>query len=335
LRRLFWIFIFLLVSILAAAGVLLSELHSPYYNAAQEETFIYVPPGANAAKVAGLLKEQGILHTKLPFRLWLRRHGFDRSLKAGEYRFSGMSTPIEIAERLSRGDVYFRSITIPEGLTALETADLLARGGFGDREKFEAAILRAGLIRDLNQSAQNLEGYLFPETYRFGRRDDEEAVIGAMVNQFRNRMNKILEESPLPDGWTLARIVTLASMIEKEVKTPSEQPIAASVMVNRLRLNMTLGIDATIIYAMKLAGTWNGNIRRSDLRMESPYNTYINRDLPPGPICNPGESTIRAALNPEKTDYLYYVSKNDGTHQFSKDLRSHNNAVNLYQRSGR
>jgi len=335
LRRLFWICIFLLISILAAAGVLLSELHSPYYNAAQEETFIYVPPGANAAKVAGLLKEQGILHTKLPFRLWLRHNGFDRSLKAGEYRFSGMSTPIEIAERLSRGDVYSRSITIPEGLTAFETADLLVRGGFGDREKFEAAILRAGLIRDLNQSAQNLEGYLFPETYRFGRRDDEEAIIGAMVNQFRSRMNKLLGESPLPDGWTVARIVTMASMIEKEVKTPSEQPIVASVMVNRLRLNMTLGIDATIIYAMKLAGTWNGNIRRSDLRMESPYNTYIYRDLPPGPICNPGESAIRAALNPEKTDYLYYVSKNDGTHQFSKDLRSHNNAVNIYQRSGR
>ena len=313
----------------------MSELHSPYYNAAGEETFIYIPPGSNAGNVARLLKEQGLLHTKLPFRLWLRRYNLDRSLKAGEYRFSGGTTPIEIAERLSRGDIYFRSITIPEGLTAQETVELLARTGFGDREKLEALLLRTGLIQDLNPSAKNLEGYLFPETYRFGRRDDEEAVIGAMVNQFRNRIDRILKESPLPDGWSIAHIVTLASMIEKEVKTPSEQPIVASVIFNRLRRNMTLGIDATIIYAMKLAGTWNGNIRRSDLQMESPYNTYIHRGLPPGPICSPGESTIRAALNPEKTDYLYYVSKNDGTHQFSKDLRSHNNAVNRYQRSGR
>ena len=335
MKRLLWICIFLSIFILAVTGGLLSELYSPYYNAARDETFVYIPPGTNAAIVAGLLKEHGILHTKLPFRLWLRRNGFDRNLKSGEYRFSGMATPIEIAERLSRGDVYFRSITIPEGLTALETVELLTRGDFGEREKFHAALSRVYLISDLNQSAQNLEGFLFPETYRFGRKDDEEAIISAMVNQFRYRMNKILEESPLPNGWTVARIVTLASMIEKEVKTPSEQPVVASVIFNRLRLNMTLGIDATIIYAMKLAGTWNGNIRRSDLQMESPYNTYIHRDLPPGPICNPGESAIRAALNPEKTDYLYYVSKNDGTHQFSKDIRSHNNAVNLYQRSGR
>ena len=335
MRRLLWICFFLPITVLVIVGGLLSELQSPYYDAAEEEIFVYIPPGANAAKVAGLLKEQGVLHTKLPFRLWLRRNGLDRNLKAGEYRFSGKATPMEIAERLSRGDIYFRSITVAEGLTALETVELLARGGFGDRAKLEALLLRTDLIQDLNPYAQNLEGYLFPETYRFGRIDDEEAVVRAMVNQFRNRMDKILKESPLPAGWSAARIVILASMIEKEVKTPSEQPVVASVLFNRLRLNMTLGIDATIIYAMKLAGTWDGNIRKSDLQMKSPYNTYINRDLPPGPICNPGESAIRAALNPEKTDYLYYVSKNDGTHQFSKDLRSHNNAVNLYQRSGR
>ena len=335
MRRLLWICFFLPIPILAVTGGLLSELRYPYYNAVDEEVFVDIPPGANAAKVAGLLKARGLLHTQLPFRLWLRHNGLDRSLKAGEYRFSGKANPIEIAERLTRGDIYFRSITVAEGLTAMETVDLLARAGFGDREKLSAACSRADWIQDLNPSARNLEGYLFPETYRFGRGNDEEAIIRAMVDQFRNRMNKILKESPLPDGWTAARIVTLASMIEKEVKTPAEQPIVASVMYNRLRLGMTLGIDATVIYAMKLAGTWDGNIRKSDLRMESPYNTYIRRDLPPGPICSPGESAIRAALNPEKTDYLYYVSKNDGTHHFSHDLRSHNNAVNRYQRSGR
>ena len=323
-----------MIVVSVAAGGLVYELQSPYYNAGNDEIFINIPPGSNAAKVAGLLQKQGVLRAQLPFRLWLRRQGLDRRLKAGEYRFSDKASPIDIAERLARGDIYFRSVTIPEGLTAMETADVLSRGGFGEREKLESAILRADWIEDLNPSAKNLEGYLFPETYRFGRMDDEEAVIRAMVNQFRSRMDKILKDSPLPEGWAVARIVTLASLIEKEVKTPSERPIVASVLINRLRLNMTLGCDATIIYAMKLAGTWNGNIRSSDLRMESPYNSYIHRDLPPGPICNPGENTIRAALNPEKTDYLYYVSKNDGTHEFSKDLRSHNNAVNRYQRSG-
>jgi len=335
LQRLLLFCCFFLFLALAVVSGLFSELQYPYYGAGEDETFVNIPPGTNAAKAAELLKERGILHTKLPFRLWLRRHGLDRSLKAGEYRFSGGATPAEVAERLTRGDVYFRSVTIPEGLTAMETAGLLARGGFGDRQRLEAVLLRADWIQDLDPSAQNLEGYLFPETYRFGRRDDEEAVVRAMVNQFRDRINKILKESPLPDGWTVPRIVTLASLIEKEVKDPAERPIVASVLVNRLRLNMTLGCDATIIYAMKLAGTWDGNIRKSDLKVESPYNSYIHRGLPPGPICNPGESAIRAALNPDKTDYLYYVSKNDGTHQFSKDLRAHNDAVNRYQRSGR
>ena len=335
MRRLLWIFYFLPIPLLTGVSVMLSELRHPYYNAVEEETFVYIPPGANAAKAAGLLKEQGVLRAQLPFRLWLRHRGLDRSLKAGEYRFSGGATPIEVAEKLTRGDVYFKSITIPEGLTAVETVELLARGGFGDRGKLEAALFRADWIKDLNPSARNLEGCLFPETYRFGHRDDEETVIKTMVGQFRERMDKILKESPMPAGWTVARVVTLASLIEKEVKAPSEQRIVASVLTNRLRLNMTLGCDATIIYAMKLAGTWDGNIRKSDLRMESPYNSYIHRNLPPGPICNPGEGAIRAALNPEKTDYLYYVSKNDGTHQFSRDLRSHNNAVNIYQRSGR
>ena len=335
MRRLLLFCCIFLVAILAVVFGLISELQHPYYNAGDDETFIYIPNGATAAKVAELLKEQGILHRQLPFRLWLRHNGLDRSLKAGEYRFSGGATPVQIVERLTRGDVYFQSITIPEGLTAMETVELLTLGGFGEREKLEAAILRTDWIHDLNPYAQNLEGYLFPETYRFGRMDNEGAVIRAMVNQFRERMSKIREELPPPDGWTITRLVTLASLIEKEVKDPSEQAIVASVLVNRLRLNMTLGCDATIIYAMKLAGTWNGIIHRSDLRIESPYNSYIHRDLPPGPICNPGESAIRAAMNPEKTEYLYYVSKNDGTHQFSKDLRSHNEAVNRYQRSGR
>jgi len=321
--------------ILAVVSGLTAELHSPYYSAEEEEVFINIPPGTGASKITEMLKDQGVLHMRLPLRLWMRYHGVDRNLKAGEYRFSGKATPIEIAERLTRGDIYFRSITIPEGMTAMETVDLLASNGFGDREKLEAMLLRTDLIKDLNPNAKNLEGYLFPATYRFGRNDDEEAIIRAMVGQFRSRINRILTDSPLPDGLTVADIVVIASMIEKEARVSWERPIVASVIHNRLRIRMKLDIDATVVYAMKLAGTWDGRILRADLQMDSPYNTYIYRDLPPGPIGNPGESTIRAALNPARTDYLFYVARNDGTHHFSRDLQSHNNAVNRYIRSRR
>jgi UPF0755 protein len=338
-RRLLWVCLILLiplVALLVAGGVLLYELRQPYRSAtAEEETFVFIPPGAGAKNAAELLRASGVLHTRLPFTLWLRYCKTDRNIQSGEYRFADAATPMQVAERLIRGDIYYRSITVPEGLTAEETVELLAQNGFGDLGKLRELLAHTDWIQDLAPGAENLEGYLFPETYRFGRRDDEEAVLRAMIRQFRNRMDGILKETPLPEGWTATRVVTLASLIEKEVKTPEERATVSSVLVNRLRRKMPLGCDATIIYAMKLAGTWNGNIRKSDLRTPSPYNSYLRRDLPPGPICNPGAESLRAALNPTKTDFLYYVSKNDGTHQFSRDLRSHNNAVNHYQRSGR
>ena len=296
---------------------------------------LFRSPGTGAGEAAKLLKDEGVLRLRLPFLLWLRHGRMDRGIQAGEYRFTGAADPKQVAEKLVRGDIYYRSITIPEGLTAVETVELLARNGFGELGKLRETLARTEWIRDLNPAAENLEGYLFPETYRFGRRDDEETIIRTMIRQFRNRMDKIVKETPLPEGWTVARIITLASLIEKEARVDSERAVVSSVLVNRLRRKMTLGCDATIIYAMKLAGTWNGNIRKADLQMPSPYNSYIHRDLPPGPICNPGAESIKAALSPAQTDFLYYVSKNDGTHQFSRDLRSHNNAVNRFQRSGR
>ena len=341
MRRLLGICLILLVLVVAVGGVFLYELHRPHQRpggpggSGTEEIFVLIPSGTGARGAAKLLKDEGVLRMRLPFLFWLRYGKMDRDIQAGEYRFAGAADPMQVAERLVRGDIYYRSITIPEGLTAVETVELLARNGFGNPEKLREAISRAEWIRDLNPAAENLEGYLFPETYRFGRRDDEETIIRTMVRQFRNRMDKILQETPLSEGWTVSRAVTLASLIEKEVGAHEERELVSSVLVNRLRLKMPLGCDATIIYAMKLAGTWNGNIRRDDLRMPSPYNSYIHRDLPPGPICNPGAESIKAALRPAQTDFLYYVSRNDGTHQFSRDLRSHNNAVNRYQRSGR
>jgi UPF0755 protein len=197
----------------------------------------------------------------------------------------------------------------------------------------ESALRKTEWIMDLDPKARDLEGYLFPETYRFGRNIDSAMLIKTMVDQFRIRLAKILAQSPLPEGWSISEIVTLASMIEKEVRIPEERPIVASVLVNRLERKIPLACDATIIYALKLAGTYNGNLRKSDLAINSPYNSYLRLNLPPGPIANPGADSLHAALNPSKTDYLYYVSRNDGTHQFSSDFHSHQKAVSRFQKS--
>jgi UPF0755 protein len=318
----------------AAAGFwLFSELKKPYFKAQTGELFVEIPRGASVDKVAGLLTDAGVLRHRLPFRIYMRYAKLGRSIQAGEYRFDRSASPRQIAGRLIRGDVYFRSITIPEGLTARETIALLTKNRLGDPDELERVLQKAELIADLAPGARNLEGFLFPETYRFRRQADSETIIRTMIGQFRLKFARVLQAHPIQEGWTLSRIVILASLIEKEVKRAQEGPMVASVLINRLDKNMPLGCDATIIYAMKLAGTYEGRLGKKDLAMESPYNSYRNIDLPPGPICNPGADSIRAALNPARTDYFYYVSRNDGTHQFSKDLRTHINAVNLFQRS--
>ena len=309
------------------------ELETPYYRAPVTEAYIEIARGTSTTQAANLLVDSGILHSRIPFIVYLRYTGMGHRIQAGEYRFFRAATPKQIAQRLIRGDVYYRSITIPEGLTARETIELLARNGFGNLEEMERSLLKTEWIRDLDPAARNLEGYLFPETYRFGRKIDSEKVLKTMVRQFRLKLEEILERTPLPSGWNVPRIVILASMIEKEVKAVEEGPVVASVLVNRLQKRIPLSCDATIIYAMKLDGTYEGNLTKADLRMESPYNTYIHLDLPPGPISNPGASSLRAAIRPANTDYLYYVSRNNGTHQFSRDLNSHIQAVNRYQRS--
>ncbi len=317
----------------ALAIWLRSELERTYYGANLNEVFLEIPRHANTTQVANLLANSGVLHYRLPFILYLRCTDLGRHIKAGEYRFAEPATPKQIAQRLVRGDITFRSITVPEGLTAHETIELLAKNGFGNPENMEPLLLRTDWIRDLDPKARNLEGYLFPETYRFGRKVDAETAIKTMIHQFRLRIAKVTALYPVPAGSSLRNVVILASMIEREVKKPEEGPVVASVLMNRLNKGMPLSCDATIVYALKLAGTYQGRLGKADLAMESRYNTYIHANLPPGPISNPGETSLRAALIPARTDYLYYVSRNDGTHQFSRDLVAHQNAVNRFQKS--
>ncbi len=307
------------------------DLSTPYFSSGDPEVFVEIPKGATTRNIAELLADAGVLRNRLPFVVYLRWTGEGRRLQAGEYRFSGPATPPEIIHRLIRGDVFFNTITIPEGLTAHEIIDLIASSKLADAVELENLLGKTAWIRDLAPAAGNLEGYLFPDTYRLPRKAGSEDILKAMTDQFKEKMKKILAEHPLPEGWNIAGIVTLASMVEKEVKTASERPLVASVLRNRLEKGMPLGCDPTVIYALKIAGKFDGNIRKPDLRISSPYNTYVHTGLPPGPIASPGADSLIAALSPAKTEYLYFVSRNDGTHQFSRDFKTHQAAVQQYQ----
>lgn len=309
-----------------------AELHTPYLAAAAEGVFVDIPRGATSSDIAELLAARGVLRRKAPFLLYTRWSGAAQQLQAGEYRFAGAAAPVEIVSRLARGDIYFLSVTIPEGMTARETVGRVVRLGLGDANGMEDALRRIEWIRDLDPAAQTLEGYLFPDTYRFPRKTDSAQVVLAMVRQFHSRIGRLLREAPLPPGRTIRDIVILASIVEKETQDPAEMGLVASVIANRLKRRIPLACDPTVIYALKLAGVYDGNIRKPDLSIDSPYNTYTRVGLPPGPIANPGENALRAALAPPDTPYLYFVSRNDGTHYFSRDFRAHQEAVERYQK---
>lgn len=322
----------ILIVVAAAIAIWLDrELRTPYFAGAAATVFVDIPRGSSTARIARLLREAGVLRLETPFRLHVTRSGQALRLQAGEYRFEAPATPTDIAERLARGDVHFVTLTVPEGLTAQETAAHAMAAGLGDPAELTRALGRTDWIRDLDPAATSLEGYLFPETYRFGRATPSEDVLRTMVERFRQVYARLEREHPPQPGWTARAIVVLASLVEKEVADDAERGRVASVLVNRLRISMPLACDPTVVYALKLAGGFDGNIRKRDLAIASPYNTYRHPGLPPGPISNPGEASLRAALRPAQTDFLYFVSRNDGTHEFSRDYRAHSRAVAHFQ----
>lgn len=332
LRRLLALLIVLALSSMLAAYWLHRELVTPYYGAEQAEVFVDIPRGSTTGVIAGLLHDARVLHARFPFRLYARWSGTGRRFQAGEYRFAAPASPVQIAQRMIQGDVYFRLVTIPEGLTAQETIEQVSRSGLGNLGEMESMLRRTDWIRDLAPEADTLEGYLFPDTYRFSRRTTSEQILRSMVDQFRAKIAKLSAGGSAPAGWEVGRLVTMASLIEKEAATPEERLKVASVFYNRLEKGMPLACDPTIIYALKLAGRYDGDIRKTDLKINSPYNTYIHPGLPPGPIANPGLDSLRAALDPPQTDLLYFVSRNDGSHEFSRTYQSHQTAVSRFQR---
>lgn len=292
---------------------------------------VRVDPGDSLAAVARKLREQRVITNEKMFLLWARLKSLEKRIHWGLYRFELQLSPREILERLVLGKGIFHVATIPEGLTVKEIADLLAKLQIVDREKFLAEASNPELLRLLGLEGKGMEGYLFPSTYYFTPSTPERDIIIAMAAQFRKVFEPLLDPQAGLVHLTPHAIVTLASIIEKETGVEAERPLVSAVFHNRLKLSMPLQSDPTVIYGLK---NFNGNLTRKDLNAPSPYNTYRINALPPGPICNPGLSSIRAALSPADVPFLYFVSKNDGTHLFSEDLAAHNRAVKTYQQTG-
>ncbi|HET57678.1 MAG TPA: endolytic transglycosylase MltG [Deltaproteobacteria bacterium] len=297
-------------------------------NPAAGTTVINIPRGASFVDIAELLEREGILHHRRVFSLIARILEFHRDLKAGEYEISGSATPLEMLEQLKKGVVKGYLVTVPEGFSIEQAADCFAAQGLADREIFISLVEDRDFLSSLGIEAKSAEGYLFPDTYRVTRSNDEAAIIRLMVQRFRQALPTDLKVKTERLEYSLHEIITIASLIEKEATMDEEKPLISAVFHNRLKRGMRLQSDPTVVYQ---AEDFSGRIRKKDLLRKTPYNTYLISGLPPGPICNPGAASIKAALNPASVDYLYFVAKNDGTHHFSSNLFDHNKAVIKYQ----
>jgi UPF0755 protein len=327
----------LVVLVLAAAGTawwVYSRVTTPFRGFAGEEVFVDLPAGSSVSTIAARLAEAGVVADSVTFRLAARVSGQERRLQAGEYRFAAAAAPLDVVDRIARGDVFVMPVTFREGLTIREMADVFAASGLGTADAFLQAASRRDLIADLDPRAEDLEGYLFPSTYQLARNTSADQLVRAMVSEFE-RVYARLRSDAEARNMSVRELVTLASVVERETGVPEERPMVAAVFLNRLRIGMPLQTDPTVIYAMMRLGRWNGNITRADLQMEHPYNTYRNPGLPPGPIAAPGRASLEAVLAPADVPYLYFVSRNDGTHVFSSTLAEHNRAVDEWQRRRR
>jgi UPF0755 protein len=295
---------------------------------AGSDQVIMVQEGMSLKEVAERLESRGILRNKKIFILWTRLMGYSRQIKAGEYLLSSSMAPIKIMEILTRGIIITYSVTIPEGFSIDQIGGILAEKGLVDKAEFISIAKEQEIISKYGIVGASLEGYLYPDTYQFGRGLSPVSIIDSMIKRF-NEVVRPYSEQIDESGMTIEEVITLASIIEKETGRAEERPIIASVFLNRIRRGMRLESDPTVIYGMD---NFQGNLTRKDLSEYTPYNTYMIRGLPPGPIANPGLESIRAVLFPSETDYLYFVSKNDGSHYFSKNLEEHNRAVRIYQK---
>ncbi len=283
--------------------------------------------GTSTRQMAEMLAKAGVIENANWFLL-ARALRSGATLQAGEYEFTRPASPLEVFDRIRRGDIHYYQVTIPEGSNVFDIAKLVEAAGVGTAQEFlKAALGRTNF--ELDSSAEGLEGYLFPATYRFTKGTTPRQLIQMMTARFKRAWSELN-----PGPVSVRQIVTLASLIEEEAASPSDRPLIASVFHNRLNRGMTLDCDPTVVYAALLENKYRGTIYRSDLDRQSPYNTYRNHGLPPGPISNPGIESLKAALHPATTDFLFFVAKADGsgTHVFSRTMAEHNKAVLEYRR---
>ncbi len=294
-----------------------------------QPSIIEIPEGLTLRQLGGRLERAQLIRSQLAFVLLGRIMRADQHLKVGEYAVHAGMKPGDMLSKFMSGQVVLHQVTIPEGYTIVELAQVFAQQGLADPEALIDLAHDQDFIQSLSIEAPSLEGYLFPNTYKFARHTKPREVLREMVRGLRGAFNQDLQQRAREIHMSLHQVLTLASVIEKETGVEQERELISSVFHNRLRLGIPLQSDPTVIYGLD---SFDGNIRKKDLDSKSPYNTYRVRGLPPGPIANPGLGAIRAALYPAPTKHLYFVSRNDGTHQFSSTLAEHNRAVDKYQR---
>jgi len=324
--------LFLVIAVCAGIGAwFYSGIDRPYKGYEAAEQFVEIPQGSGSSAIAKRLTDAGVVPSLTSFRIALWMSGSGRRLQAGEYRFDRPMSPREVVDKIARGEVSATPLTFREGLTIRQMAALYESKGFGQARAFIAAASQGELVRDLDPAARDLEGYLFPDTYTLPRRATAEQLVARMVAGFRKALTPDLSAAIAARNMTVRQMVTLASIVEKETGSKDERGLVAAVYANRLKIGMGLQCDPTVIYALERAGRYDGNLTRADLQFDSPYNTYRYAGLPPGPIASPGRASLDAAAAPAAAPYLYFVSKNDGSHAFAATLDEHNRNVHQYQ----
>ena len=327
--------LFALVIFIGIFAAWLSKATGSRPQDAPQKTFVEIERGKGVRPIARLLKEKSVISKRGPFLLEYQLFFFPRGLKAGEYQFTVPLNIKEVLHELIEGRIFLHPLTIPEGLTAEEIAALPPLLSFGREKEFLGAFGGTEALASWDPKARNLEGYLYPETYHFAKGTTAQQIAKAMVVQFKSVFGKPWLGRANEIGMLPRDVVIVASMIEKETSLPEEKKLVSAVFHNRLRLGMKLDCDPTIIYALKQKKSYEGRLKYKDLKLGSPYNTYLHQGLPPGPICNPGKDSLEAALYPAKEDYLYFVSRNDGSHVFSRSFTEHQNAVRRFQKNAR
>jgi UPF0755 protein len=325
------VFLLGLAALLGGGAWLVWEIRAPAASGSGTVLF-EIEKGQSVRTVAEALKTRGLLRKSRPFILLYELFYKPRNIKAGEYNLPTGLGARETLETLLQGKVYLHPVTVAEGLTGVETFAVFIAASFGTKESFTASFANTSEIALLDPQAADLEGYLYPETYHLPKGIGPADILALMVSQFKDVFRPAERRRAAEIGMTPREVVILASLIEKETGRPEEKSLVSAVFHNRLRIGMKLDCDPTILYALKREGSFDGPLRTKDLKFDSPYNTYLYRGLPPGPICNPGRASIEAALHPASADFIYFVANREGGHIFSRTLSEHQVAVQAYRR---